>query len=311
MIDFVLLGSGWRSLFYARLSVRFPHEFRLTGWMVHDPAKRIAYAQEYHTFTSHALDEVLERPHDLVVLCVPDTLQHDLLVTLAERGEPVLTETSFLRQNEASLKDILVRCQGKTVEVAEQYPLLPYYQQVSDLQPRLGKIWECTVASCHFHHAAALTRHFLEEEEAACTISAQTAIRRIAQTGSRYGYHADGTTKEITRTVAVLRFPDGKTGWYAFTGEEYHSTILSGHFALRGERGEIFDRTARYLDDANQTIIRSLEENKDDEEGIAECLRRFGHGYSLRNGIIDALVGQAIQEAAKTGKPISFLPPNR
>jgi hypothetical protein len=113
MIDFVLLGSGWRSLFYARLSVRFPHEFRLTGWMVHDPAKRIAYAQEYHTFTSHALDEVLERPHDLVVLCVPDTLQHDLLVTLAERGEPVLTETSFLRQNEASLKDLLVRCKGK------------------------------------------------------------------------------------------------------------------------------------------------------------------------------------------------------
>lgn len=85
------------------------------------------------------------------------------------------------------------------------------------------------------------------------------------------------------------------------TSRERNTTAQSFPAILRsGERGEIFDREARYLDDRNQTVVRHLDGGVRDEDAIAECLRRFGGGYSLAEGLWDAVTGQAIIRAAET-----------
>jgi len=304
MLDIVMIGSGWRSLFYARAATMIPSEFHLSGWMVHSSEKLDRYRKTYQVFVSQDMDAVLKQKHDLVVLCVPDTLNKEFLLRLAAKDERILTETSFLKQPREDLTEILEKTKGRTIEVAEQYPWHSYHQQVHALCGHLGPIRECTVGSCHFHHAVSLLRGYLDEGFSGCTIEARTTSGSITQTGGRYGYDDEGKRKKIVRTMAILRYADGKTGYYDFTGEEYHSTILSGHFALRGERGEIFDREARYLDDRNQTVVRHLDGGVRDEDAIAECLRHFGDGYSLAEGLWDAVTGQAIIRAAETEKAV-------
>jgi len=306
MKRFVLVGSGWRSLFYARLAERHPEEFQLNGWMIHSPEKQEQYRAVHNTFISGEMDAVLRQPHDLVVLSMPDLLNKEYLLELAKRDEDILTETSFLKQPEEELRDIARQTKGHTIEVAEQYHLLPYHLFVRSIVPKLGPITECTVASCHFHHAVSLLRGYLGAGFSPCSIEARSEKRFITETGSRYGYTAQGTRKEIERTLAILHYPGCGTGYYDFTGEEYHSTILTGHFALRGERGEVFDREARYLDENGLTVAEHIDGSMDDLEAIASCLRIFGNGYTLRDGLWDALTGQAIKRAAQEKKPVIF-----
>ena len=71
------------------------------------------------------------------------------------------------------------------------------------------------------------------------------------------------------QTIAYLDYGD-KLGVFDFTGDQYFSWIRSPRVLVRGERGEINNRTVRYLQDFRTPIEATLQRVNAGEDGNLE-----------------------------------------
>ncbi|MGE4583568.1 MAG: Gfo/Idh/MocA family oxidoreductase [Sphaerochaeta sp.] len=332
----VLIGYGWRSLFYYRIIKAFPERFTLVQWVLQSDARAEQVKAIYHVETTSKVEVALACPHDLVVLCVPAASLETSLSSLIDQGETILCETGFTPLSLQTLASIYARCKASssTILVAEQYVRYPYYQSCHALLPLLGSLTEVHVGSVHGHHATSLIRHFLGEQGNNCSISAASRTSWVVKTGGRDSINTEGTRIQTKRTVAVFDFADGKTGYFDFADVQYHSNIRSGHFSLRGERGEIFDETVRHLNRNNEGVIQTMQRIEDgswtnnprslravgfgdaylftnpywplgfndDEIALALCLEDACQkkGYALAEALQDSYLAQCIQNSCAT-----------
>ncbi|MDY0287318.1 MAG: hypothetical protein RBR15_00670 [Sphaerochaeta sp.] len=284
----ILIGYGWRSLFYYRIAKALPERFTLVTWVLRTEERAREVQELYHVETTSDLHSALLIPHDLAILSVPSSSVETMLRILIQKGETILCETSFTGlplETLGSLYKEYTSSQSK-IFIAEQYYRQPYFHSCYALKDHLGPITAVRAACLHDHHGTSIIRHFLGEGDSNCTIQASSHASWITKTGERDRIDTDGVRVQTKRITATLTFEDGKVGYFDFDNSQYHSTIRSSHFSLFGERGEIVDDNVRYLNKKNEAICQRLERIEDGNRNINPLSLRalsFGSTYLFRN----------------------------
>lgn len=313
----ILIGYGWRSLFYYRIAKALPERFTLVAWVLRTEERAREVELLYQVKATCDISLALSLPHDLAILSVPSPSVEAMLGTLMGNNETILCETSFTALPLETLASLYERYKAShsRLFIAEQYYRWPYYQACQALKSLLGPITGVRTASLHDHHGTSIIRHFLDEGFSDCTIQAASHTSRITRTGGRDSIDTNGVRVETKRITASLEFEDGKVGYFDFDTIQYHSSIRSSHFSLYGERGEITDETVRFLNEENEAIMQRLERFEDgagSNKALSLQALSFGSSYRFRNPYWplpfndDEIAVALCMEAAGQGQGYSF-----
>ena len=258
---FIIVGSGWRSLFYVRIAKALPRDFELCAMLcrTQEKAEQTAAAHGIHTTTS--VEECVELKPDFIIVAVNKDSIADVSKKWLERGFTVLCETPASLKLETLHELWTLYEQGAKLAVAEQYIYYPFYHAIGQVLKRewIGDPYCAVVSLAHEYHGASLIRSFLREDMTPFQVTGKTFTFPTVETMSRYEQFADGRMADKKRTVAVFEFADGKVGLYDFDSEQYRSSIRHNYLNIRGPRGEIKDNKIFYLDQDNLPQSAELE----------------------------------------------------
>ena len=259
MISFLIVGSGYRSLFYGRVAARYPELFRAL-FLCRSEEKKNAMEQETGILATTSLEEALSFGADFVVVAVNKGSIASVTEEWTLRGYPVLTETPLGASFDELRKLRGLYEQGKRIITCEQYHRYPsILAGLAAVQEGLiGEPWSAYLSLAHDYHGASLLRHLLGTYGEAYEISALSTQNPVVKTASRAGDHFDGEVVSEKRDLALITFSSGKSAVYDFSGVQYHSHIRSRHLCLRGERGEWSDGLIRFVDGENIPRVREL-----------------------------------------------------
>jgi len=343
---FAIVGSGWRSAFYLRVAAALPERFEVSGLLSRDAIRRAAIRDSFGIHIPETLDDLLATDPEFVVVSTPWSVTQDLLHELAGRGVPVLAETPPA-PDDAGLRRLAPLATSGRIQVAEQYQFQPMHAARLELvrSGRLGTVSQARVSAAHGYHGVDLIRRILGLESEPLTIVAHRFVSPIVASPDRAGPPTEERIVESEQVIAFLDAGD-RLGVYDFSEDQYFSWIRATRVLVRGERGELDDRTVRTLLDhrtpATAELVRhdtghdgnlegyhhsgiTLGETwlyrnpfvparlADDEIAVATCLARMGEWLeggrdvcSLADAAQDHHIGLAIREAARTGRTVSL-----
>lgn len=295
-LTFAIVGSGWRSDFFLRVAAALPERFRVTGLVTRSAATAAETETRWGVRGYPDLDTLLaDGTPDLVVVSVPRDVAPGIIVDLAGRGIPVLTETPPAAgiDDLVALWEHLARPGMPTVQVAEQYHLSPLLsaQLAVARSGRLGIPSYALVAQCHDYHGVSVMRRALGIGADEVEISASVFRSPLVAGPDRAG---DPTAERvITATQTTARFAfDDRLGVYDFASEQYFSWIRGNRLLIRGERGEIENGEVRRLRRFDEPVFGSLRRVMTGEGGNLEgmFLRGIllGEEWLFRNPFLPA-----------------------
>lgn len=315
MIRFAIIGSGWRSLFYARTAQALPEEFELCAMLCRTQEKADKMRREYGIPTTTDEREILRLKPDFVVSAVSKAGMYDTSTRWLDMGCAVLAETPISLDLDR-LYDIWRRHKaGQKIQVAEQYFLRPDYASILSLvrDGVIGQPVSMTISAMHDYHAASMIRCALQMDIEDVAITGKKFVFPVANTKTRYETLTDGKLCPKEQTHLILEYASGKTAFYDFTAEQYRSTIRSRYLNIRGTRGETVGHTVYYLDENNlghSAAIKSLDPLMEyglgeDEAAIAQLLRGMkgyidtscGEIYPMRYALEDAYIAALMTKA--------------
>ncbi len=277
-INFAIVGGGWRTEFYLRITKALPEKFNICGLVVRnsDEGKHLEEVWAVNTYRN--IEELLNREEpEFVVVSVPWDVAPQITSELAERGMPVLSETPPA-PDLTSLRDLysFIKDSGTKYQVAEQYHLQPLHAARIELAQSgiLGEISQVQISVCHWYHAVSLIRKLMNINFENAVIKAEKFISPIIEGPGRDGLQQEKEIKDSEQAIATLRFGD-KLAFYDFTNEQYFSWIRSLRLLVRGERGEIKDKNIKYLKDYRTPVDMELRRLNAGEDGNLE-------GYYLK-----------------------------
>ncbi len=242
MTEFVLCGAGWRAGFYLRVAAAFPDLFRIASVYTRRMSAAAALREQgISAFTS--LDEALSAGHSAVIVASGREGFLPLMRSLAEKGENIITETSFLSLSDEEL-DEAEEIPGVAME---QYLHTPLYASVRKCLGRIGHISSVYLSALHNHHAASLVRAFFPRGEIMNVERIVEEKEKCLRTGSRSGLERDGETEEYTRKITKVSFRTGEYFINDFSSNQYHSYIIPSRLEIRGERGVLTERGVTYV----------------------------------------------------------------
>ncbi len=321
MTNFVLCGTGWRSLFFVRIASALKDEFRISSVYTHRSDKIPEFEKEgIKVYLS--LDEALSLGHDGVIVAGGENGFYPLLKELEKKGETILSETTFSSLSSEEMVDVS-NIKGYTLE---QYWHTPLYASVKAVLPKIGKIDSVYLSALHNHHAASIMRLLFPSLEIKEVRRLLDSTARCIKTGSRKGMEREGEWEEYSRKITSVLFKTGETFITDFSSNQYHSYIIPSRIEIRGERGCITEKGVTYIDNEGYPVrddfVFYREETKlnhtptlshvtaggevvfknefypesfsDDEIAIASMMREFSHGrleYSIKDGVEDARIG--------------------
>lgn len=282
-IRFAIVGSGWRSLFYVRLSQIFPQDFELLGMLCRTEEKALSISREYSIRTFLDEKELFSLKPDFVVSAVNKTSMAEVTLHLLSSGQTVVCETPAAL-NEEDLDSLwTAHLNGGRLFVAEQYPFFPDMKAlIENLDENIiGQRYSLYISRAHEYHAFSLMRAFLDiDSSEQFSIRASSATFPIVRTKDRYKTYTDGSFKDVVRTNAEIVFDNGKTCLYDFEGEQYHSSIRGYSIRVGGDRGEYRDGKFTYLDSENKASEKPLVPYEcsinEDEWAISCLLKKIG-----------------------------------
>ena len=264
MVNYGIIGAGWRAEFYIRIAALCPELFNVCGVFIRNAQKREEFSKKYRVPVFDSLDGLIKTDFDFLVSCVSKNQINETAQMLASKSIPVLTETPV---TDGSLK-------GK-IQVAEQFHFMPRNQAYKAIIDSgiLGEVNEAGLSCCHDYHAASLIRFFLDIKEK----KPQKTEIRLTDKLNRYNSRAglvEPTLVTAEQKIAVLDFGE-KRAIYDFNYEQYFSDIRSSRIVIRGTNGEIVNNTVTYLKDGLPHTF-SLERNCSGSEENLD-------GFSLQN----------------------------
>lgn len=277
-INYAVIGSGWRSLFYIRLAKAYPQYFRLAAVLCRTEEKAEYMRKEYmvHAVTDEA-GVKSENPDFLVVAVNKDSI-FQVTRKWALKGYPVLCETPAAMKLE-DLYELwhLHSEEGMKIQVAEQYFLYPAYQAALRAVEKgyLGDPYMVSISAAHDYHGASLIRSFLGVSFQNMKVFGKEYTYPVVETDSRYGLIEDGRIQERGRIRLTFEFEGGKTAFYDFSGVQYHSKIRSRHLNIQGPRGELDDWVLRWVDEVNRSQEQVILQNP------------FGDGREIKEILLD------------------------
>lgn len=253
-VRFVIVGSGWRAMYYVRIARALPERFELCAMLCRTREKAEAIREARGICTSVSAEECLEMRPDFVVVAVSKASIAEVSMEWLRRGFTVLCETPAALDTDTlcRLWELQER-EGAKLMVAEQYTRYPRYHSMLKALAAdcIGEPYSAVVSLAHDYHGASMIRNFLREGMTAFRIQGREYTFPVTETLSRYERFTDGRVADRKRRTAVIEFRDGKVAFYDFESEQYRSPIRKNHVDIRGCRGELKDCILFYLDDGN------------------------------------------------------------
>ena len=308
-LRFIVVGSGWRSLFYWRIAQALPERFELCAMLCRTEEKAEKMHREYGVPVSTSAEQCAALHPDLVVVAVNKASIAAVSTEWLARGFAVLSETPAALEEDALRALWQLHRQGAKLQVAEQYWLYP------TLAKRLAAV----------RSGALGTPQFAQQP---VRVTGRSWTEKIIETDSRWGAVHNGALVEKTLQQHTLEFAGGGTAFLDFNGVQYHSYLRSTHTSVQGERGELFDDTLRCLDAVGEPVCRLLTPLPDplaaaaaqaglneDETAIACFLDRMqgylaggAEVYPLADALQDAYLALLMERALAAGQPLESTP---
>lgn len=272
MISFGIVGAGWRAVFYLRVARACPDKFKVIGMVTRDRHKAARLTEQFGVPLFGSVDELLAGAQPFfMVTSVPVAVNPGVIGSLVKARIPVLSETPPA----ATLQELtglwaLVKDRGR-VQVAEQYWLQPHYAaRLAFIRTgKLGLPSQAQISVAHGYHGISLMRQFLKIGFENATILARDFTTALVQSPDRSGPPAQESIVNSTQTLSWFDFGD-RLGIYDFTEDQYFSYMRGPRLLVRGERGEIVNDTAVYLQDFRTPILVAFTRHSAGEQGSME-----------------------------------------
>ena len=289
MLSYVIVGSGYRAQYFARVAQTYPRLFRAL-FLCRSEEKALRMRRETGVDAVLTAAEAEAFQPDFIVVAVDRGHVADVTAEWAQRGYPVVAETpagASMAQLERLWRLHLET--GARIVCCEQYHRHPVLAAGFEAVARgdIGEPQSAYLSLVHDYHAASLIRRLLRVEGERYTLRAVRQTSMARATDSRYGAILDGSAVEEERTLAHIAFESGKTAVYDFAPLQYRSYIRARHLTVRGSAGEWSDRVIMGLDGDNQPKRTFL---MDELPAAYRCLDT-----------------QALRDARKTWQPELFL----
>lgn len=249
-LSFIVVGSGFRSLFYARIAKRFPKFFHIHYLLCRTEEKAARISAEYGIPTSVSADACIRSGPDFVVIATGWDSVYATALEWIERGFPVLLETpAGTTLDELISLWNLKEKHGARIQVAEQYHRYPIIAAGIEAvhQGKLGDPYSVFLSLAHNYHGASLIRRMLQIEPQPMRLHGERFITPVTCTDSRSGPVTDGSTTDQIRSHVNITFQSGKSACYDFADVQYRSFIRSRHVNVQGQKGEWNDCFLRYV----------------------------------------------------------------
>ena len=266
---FIIIGSGWRSLYYVRIAKAMPDILCLDAMYCRTQEKADKMAEEFGIHTTTSIEECVGYKPDFAVVAVNKTSICDVSIEWMDRGITVLSETPAALDMDSLKKLYRYHMSDDKTDkkqvVAEQYREYPYNKARINLVNSgvLGDISCLNISIAHEYHGFSLIRAYLGiKPDENYTVSGKIYEFPTTQTLTRYDKFTDGRTAPKKRCVAVFEFESGKVAWYDFDSEQYRSPIRKNMIKVQGVRGELINNELYYLDENNvgrkETIVTDI-----------------------------------------------------
>lgn len=259
---FVIIGSGWRSLYFVRIAKALPERFELCAMLCRTQEKADLIAREHGIHTTTSEEECESYKPDFVVVAVTKAQGSTVATHWMDKGFCVLLETPAALTME-KLNDMWERqSKGQKIVVCEQYCKYPAYSSLIKVAQSaiLGERSCLNISLAHEYHGFSLMRELLGiSNNESFTIRARTYEFPTTETLTRHERITDGRVSAKKRTVATIEFENSKVALYDFDSEQYRSPIRKNTLRLQGSRGEIVDNRVYYLDQCNEAKEATLE----------------------------------------------------
>jgi predicted dehydrogenase len=250
-IRFGLIGTGWRSEFFARLARQAPDRFQVVSVVSRSAERAGQIAAEWAVPVATSRDELLATEPEFVIPCVPWGEMAATTISLVEAGVAVLAETPPAADLEG-LRDLWARVgERNLVQVAEQYMLMPQHAARLAVvrQGVIGTVTSVQVSSTHLYHAVSMIRGFLGVGRGRVRVSAQSFSAPLANPLSPAGWSGSMEPEELATTLATLDFGGSRMGLYDFTDNQWWNPLRARRIVIRGSNGEIVDEQVTRLVD--------------------------------------------------------------
>lgn len=258
---FVIVGSGWRALYYVRIGKALPEIFCLDAMYLRTVEKAERFAVEYDIHTTTSIEECEKLRPDFIVVAVNKESIADVSMEWLSKGFTVLCETPAAI--EANKLDMLwnLHNEGKKLVVAEQYNRYPSHKVNIDILRSgiIGDISCMNISLAHEYHGASLIREYMGiDVNEKFKVSAKEYAFPTTETLTRYERFADGRIDNKIRTVATFEFESGKVAFYDFDSEQYRSPIRKNTVKVQGVKGELIDDKLYYLDEQFNPVQKQI-----------------------------------------------------
>ena len=293
MIRFGVVGTGWRTEFFLRIARACPEVFTCVGVVSRDPQKAAAWAAPYDATLFGSIDELLGQAPQFVVTSVPWDANPGVIEQLVSRSVPVLSETPPARSVEEMAHLYRLIGQGAKIAVAEQFHLQPHHAaRIAFVQSgKLGRISQVQMSVSHGYHALSLIRRLLGIMYEPATITAYKLIAPLMKPLGRNGPPEREEFKESGQVIALLEFGD-RTAVYDFNDDQYFSPIRGQRVTVRGDRGEIVNDRAIYMQDYLTPVTVDFRRSTAGESGNHEGFHlrgiQAGESWVYRNPLTPA-----------------------
>lgn len=258
---FIIVGSGWRSLYYVRVAKALPEIFKLDAMLCRTKEKADKMAEELGIHTTTSIQECVDYNPDFAVVAVNKQSICEVAMEWMDRNVTVLSETPAALSVEQLKKLYEYYKAGKKQVVAEQYRNYPSNMAAVRLinSGIIGDVSCMNISLAHEYHGFSLIRAYLGiKSNENYNVSAKIYEFPTTQTLTRYDKFTDGRIADKKRCVATFEFESGKVAWYDFDSEQYRSPIRKNTVKVQGVRGEMIDDTIYYLDDNNEGCVGKI-----------------------------------------------------
>lgn len=252
MINFVIIGGGWRAEFYLRIAKALPEKFQVSAICVRNPKRRQYIADKFNVKVLSCIEECLKESFDFIVNCINKEDISDLSIGLADRGYYVLSETPVMKKPKQG------HCYEK-IQVAEQFHLKGTYQALKKIIDAgvIGTVNHIQLSVAHNYHAMSMLRFLLDDNEMPSLIGYHILENKMFRTHGRIGEFAEKTEEITEQQIKIYQFKNA-TAIYDYNIEQYFSPIRKDRILIRGTRGEIENNQVRYLNSDNKAICGDI-----------------------------------------------------
>ena len=186
---FIIVGSGWRSLYYVRIAKALPEQFEMCAMLCRSQEKADKMSSENGIYATTSIEECKNLKPDFVVVVVNKASIAQVSKEWLNYGFTVLCETPASLELDVLQELWELHNTGKRLVVAEQYTHYPTYKaMLSVLGHNLIGEPDCiNISLAHEYHGTSLMRAFLRENVATpFTVKAKTYEFETVETLTRY-----------------------------------------------------------------------------------------------------------------------------